>query len=81
MKCLIRPYVAMLKVPVIAITGTNGKTTVARLLGKILLNAGYNVGACNTEGVTHNGVQIWKGDASWGYGVWKAANCPNVDVL
>jgi cyanophycin synthetase len=80
-KWFIRSYVAMLRIPVIAITGTNGKTTVSRLIEKTLLNAGYNVGSCNTEGVNHNGVQIWKGDASWGYGVWKAARCPNVDLL
>jgi cyanophycin synthetase len=51
------------------------------LLEKIYRDAGYNVGACTTEGVTHNGALIWKGDASWGYGAWRAAECPHVDVL
>jgi cyanophycin synthetase len=24
---------------------------------------------------------IWRGDASWAYGAWEAAKCPNVDLL
>jgi cyanophycin synthetase len=71
----------MLNVPIIAITGTNGKTTTARLIERIYLDAGYNVGTCTTEGVTHNGELIWRGDASWGYGALDAAKCPNVDLL
>jgi len=74
--CLMRT-----NVPIIAVTGTNGKTTTVRLLRRILIDAGYNVGACTTEGVTHNGTLFWKGDASWVYGILKAMRCPNIDIL
>jgi len=80
-KAIIRPYVNMLGVPIIAITGTNGKTTTTRLIERIFRDAGYNVGACTTEAVTHNGAVIWAGDGSWSYGAWRAAQCPNLDLL
>lgn len=38
-------------IPVISITGTNGKTTTARLAGYILSLIGYNVGMTTTEGI------------------------------
>ena len=66
---------------IIAVTGTNGKTTTTRLIEKIIRNAGYHVGACTTEGVMHNGRIVWRGDASGVYGALKAARCPHVDVL
>lgn len=81
MKCLVRPRLARLGVPVISITGTNGKTTIVRLLVRVFRKAGYNVGACTTEGVTHNEAIVTTDDESWGRGAWRAAQCPGVDVL
>ncbi len=81
MKFIVKPYVNNLEVPIIAITGTNGKTTITRLLNRIYLDAGYNVGACSTEGVMHNGVIVKEGDRSGGGGVWRAAKCPHVNIL
>jgi cyanophycin synthetase len=72
---------ALLGVPIIAITGTNGKTTIVRLLTRIYRNAGYNVGTCSTYGVTHNEKIISNLDEAWAPGAWKAAQCPNVDLL
>jgi len=81
MKCLVRPRLARLGVPIIAVTGTNGKTTVVRLLTRIFCEAGYNVGACTTDGVTHNEAVVTRDDEAWGRGAWRAARCPKVDVL
>jgi UDP-N-acetylmuramyl tripeptide synthase len=39
------------RIPVAAITGTNGKTTVARMLHHIWLTAGVHAGVCTTEGL------------------------------
>ena len=78
---LVRPYVASRKVPIVAITGTNGKTTSTRLLEKIYLNAGLNVGSCSTYGVSHNGVQVSDQDESNARGAWKAAHCRDLDLL
>ncbi|MEJ2589422.1 MAG: Mur ligase family protein, partial [Deltaproteobacteria bacterium] len=80
-KLIYKPAVTRLNVPIIAVTGTNGKTTVTRLLEKVYLDAGYNVGTCTTDGVSHNGALFLSGDLSWGYGAWKAAQCPDVDLL
>lgn len=81
MKGLVQPRLALLGVPIIAVTGTNGKTTVVRLLTRVFRKAGYNVGACTTEGVTHNERIITTDDEAWGRGAWRAAKCPHVDLL
>jgi len=81
MKMIVQPRLAQLGVPIIAITGTNGKSTIARLLTRINRNAGYNVGACTTYGVTHNEEFVSKTDDASGLGAWRAARCPNVNLL
>ena len=81
MKVLVQPRLAQLGVPIFAITGTNGKTMIVRLLTRIYRNAGYNVGACTTYGVTHNDEFVSRTDDAYGVGAWKAAKCPSVDVL
>ena len=47
---LIRP-----QIPVVAITGTNGKTTTARMIGHIARQAGKLVGWSSTDGVYIDG--------------------------
>ena len=81
MTVLVQPRLRQLGVPIIAITGTNGKTTIVRLLTRIYRNAGYNVGACSTYGVTHNEEFVSRTDDASGLGAWRAARCPNVDLL
>ena len=81
MTLLVQPRLWQLGVPIIAITGTNGKTTIVRLLTRIYRNAGYNVGACSTYGVTHNEKFVSRTDDASGLGAWRAAGCPNVDLL
>jgi UDP-N-acetylmuramyl tripeptide synthase len=39
------------RVPVIAVTGTNGKTTTTRLIAHIAKNSGKTVGFTTTEGI------------------------------
>ncbi len=43
------------RVPIIAVTGTNGKTTVTTLIGKILKNAGQRVSVCGNIGNPFSG--------------------------
>ncbi len=52
------------KVPVIAITGTNGKTTTTRLVAHISMTAGRRTGWSSTDGVLVQGELIEKGDYS-----------------
>ncbi len=68
------------RIPIISITGTNGKTSVVRLVGKILERAGYHVGMTTTGGIYINGVKIISGDTT---GPWSAGivlRDKNVDV-
>lgn len=51
-------------IPLVAITGTNGKTTTTRLIGHILSNAGYTVGMTTTGGIYIGSECIVKGDTT-----------------
>lgn len=57
------------RIPIIPITGTNGKTTVTLLVSHILRLAGYNVGTTTTEGIYVQGSRILKCDCT---GPWSA---------
>ncbi|MBC8076249.1 MAG: cyanophycin synthetase, partial [Chloroflexales bacterium] len=52
------------RMPVVAITGTNGKTTVTRLIGHLFRAAGLTVGMTTTEGVYVGDERIESGDCS-----------------
>ena len=51
-----------INIPVIAITGTNGKTTTTRLINSTLNRMGYNTGMTSTEGIYLNNKCIDIGD-------------------
>ncbi|MDP6590121.1 MAG: cyanophycin synthetase [Alphaproteobacteria bacterium] len=52
------------RVPVAAITGTNGKTTTAHMLAHILKSTGRTVGLTTTEGIYINDRRIEQGDCA-----------------
>jgi len=52
------------RIPVIAVTGTNGKTTTVRMIGDILGQAGLRVGMSTTDGVYSGGRLVYHADAS-----------------
>lgn len=51
-----------INIPVISITGTNGKTTTTRLTSHVLKCMGYNVGMTSTDGIFIDGECIDCGD-------------------
>ncbi len=51
-------------IPIIAITGTNGKTTTARLTAHIAKTAGYKVGYTTSDGVYIQNQLMMKGDCT-----------------
>ncbi|HEY8571527.1 cyanophycin synthetase [Phenylobacterium sp.] len=52
------------RIPIFAVTGTNGKSTTARMLAHILRQTGLTVGLTNTSGVYVNSERVLKADAS-----------------
>ncbi|GAA4369811.1 cyanophycin synthetase [Hymenobacter saemangeumensis] len=54
------------RIPIIAITGTNGKTTTTRLIAHLVASKGYKVGFTTTDGIYIQGVQLEKGDCTGG---------------
>lgn len=52
------------RIPIVSVTGTNGKTTTTRLIAHIARYAGHTVGLTTTEGVYVGSEQIVKGDCT-----------------
>lgn len=52
------------RIPIISVTGTNGKTTTTRIIGHILESAGMNVGMTTTDGIYLKGKMILPGDTT-----------------
>jgi cyanophycin synthetase len=52
------------RIPVVAVTGVNGKTTVTRLIAHLFQAAGHRVGMTNTDGAWVEGHVIDRGDCS-----------------
>lgn len=67
-------------IPVISITGTNGKTTTTRLISHVLKSMGYKVGMTSTEGTYIDGECIQTGDNSGYYSAKTVLLNKNVEV-
>jgi len=52
------------RIPIIAVTGTNGKTTTTRLLAHIVKNNGYKVGFTTSDGIYIQNHMLEKGDTT-----------------
>jgi cyanophycin synthetase len=52
------------RVPIISVTGTNGKTTITRLIAHLLSASGQVVGMTTTDGIYLNGELIVEGDTT-----------------
>lgn len=52
------------RIPIVAITGTNGKTTTSRLIAHLAKKAGHKVGLTTTDGIYIDQQMICKGDCS-----------------
>jgi cyanophycin synthetase len=68
------------RIPVIAVTGTNGKTTTVRLTAHLLRTHGLRVGMTNTDGVYVQGRQIDSGDCSGPRSARNVLMHPHVDA-
>jgi cyanophycin synthetase len=68
------------RIPVVAVSGTNGKTTTTRLIGHILAQAGLRVGITTTDGVYINGVRIDADDCAGPISAKNVLLHPSVDA-
>ena len=58
------PYGSRHSIPIVSVTGTNGKTTTTRMIAHILKSQGLTVGMTTTSGVYINDQCILKGDTT-----------------
>ncbi|HEX2611508.1 MAG TPA: Mur ligase family protein, partial [Gemmatimonadales bacterium] len=68
------------RIPIAAVTGTNGKTTTARMLAHIHKLAGHHVGLTSTDGVYIDGQRTVPGDMTGPLATRMVLSDPFVDV-
>src|SRR6187551_577360 len=74
------PTGAPARVPVAAITGTNGKTTTARMLAHIAKMAGFTTGLTTTDGVYIDGQRTVEGDMTGPVATRMVLADPHIDL-
>ncbi|WBQ02209.1 Mur ligase family protein [Kribbella sp. CA-293567] len=68
------------KIPVVAVTGTNGKTTTSRMIAHIGRAAGLHTGWSSTDGVYFDGKLVEYGDFSGPSGAGQVLSQPGVQL-
>ncbi len=68
------------RIPVVAVTGVNGKTTTTRLIAHIFHLSGKRVGMTGTDGVYFNGRRVDDGDCSGPKSAKRVLMNPNLDA-
>jgi cyanophycin synthetase len=74
------PAGATARVPIAAITGTNGKTTTARMLAHISKMAGHTPGLTTTDGVYIDGQRTVQGDMTGPVSARMVLADPQIDI-
>ncbi len=73
------PLGSKARIPIAAITGTNGKTTTSRMLAHIMKSCGHRVGLTSTDGVYVDGKVTVKGDMTGPASAQMVLRDPSVD--
>jgi cyanophycin synthetase len=68
------------RIPVISITGTNGKTTVTRMIGHVLNESGLTTGMTTTDGIYIGGRCVAEGDTTGPQSARTVLSDPSVEV-
>ena len=68
------------RIPLVAVTGTNGKTTTTRVIAHLFTSHGWRTAMTNTDGVWVNGRQIDSGDCSGPKSARNALAHPETDA-
>ena len=61
---MLYPPGATARIPIVAVTGTNGKTTTTRLIAHLMKMHGYKVGYTTSDGIYVNNHLLMKGDCT-----------------
>jgi cyanophycin synthetase len=77
---MLYPPGAPTTIPVISVTGTNGKTTTVRLIAHIFRHTGKTVGFTSTDGVYLNNRLVIEGDMTGPFSANIILSNPTVDV-
>jgi cyanophycin synthetase len=67
------------RIPIVAVTGSNGKTTTARMIAHIVKGLGYKVGMTTTDGIYIDGRLVKQADASGPRSARMVLQNPRVD--
>ncbi|TXK33251.1 cyanophycin synthetase [Pontibacter qinzhouensis] len=73
------PYGKPTRIPIIAVTGTNGKTTTTRLVAHMVRSKGYQVGYTTTDGIYIQDKLLEKGDTTGSYSTEFVLKDPTVN--
>ncbi|MEO7267643.1 MAG: cyanophycin synthetase, partial [Knoellia sp.] len=76
---LLFPPGAPSRVPIVAVTGTNGKTTTSRMIAHIMKGVGRKVGMTSTDGIVVDERLVFKADASGPKSARMVLQNPRVD--
>lgn len=68
------------RIPIIAVTGTNGKTTTTRLIAHVVKNSGLNVGFTTTEGIYIGNSLVQPGDNTGPVSAQLVLKDPTVEI-
>jgi cyanophycin synthetase len=77
---LLFPPGAAARIPILAVTGTNGKTTTVRMVSHILKLMGRRVGMTSTDGIVIDGRLMKRGDMSGPRSAQMVLQNPTVDT-
>jgi cyanophycin synthetase len=68
------------RIPIVAITGTNGKSTTTRLIAHVCAEAGMGVGMTNSDGIYVRGELVEAGDWTGFGGAGRILSEPGLDI-
>lgn len=74
------PHLPRPRIPIVALTGTNGKSTTTRLIAHTAARAGLRVGMTNSDGIYVQGRLLEAGDWTGFGGAGRVLSEPDLDV-